>query len=174
MFEEPDGTMGRVDVFCGVPQGLVLGPLLWNITYDVVLTGTVLLESVSITCYADDTLRRDWAEAQERAELGSGVTVETIHGIGLGVCLPKTEVCDFHHSRNPLPRNLALRLEESEIRVGRVLKYLGVTLDPGLSFAQYLPALDSKLRATSASLGRLMPNLRGPGVVTRKLYRSTS
>ena len=46
-----DGKDGRV-----LPQGSVLGPLLWNIAYDLVLTRTVLLEGVSLTCYADDTL----------------------------------------------------------------------------------------------------------------------
>ena len=99
-----------------------------------------------------------------------GTTLEAIRGIGLRVCLPKTEAYGFHCSWNPLPGNRALRLEESEVRVGGVLKYLGVTLDSRLSFAQHLAAFDSKLRATSASSGRLMPNLRGPGDVTRKLY----
>ena len=55
-YEKPDGTTGRANVFCGVPQGSVLEPLLWNIAYDRVLTWTVLPEDVSLTCYADDTL----------------------------------------------------------------------------------------------------------------------
>ena len=130
-------------------------------------TGTVLPESVSITCYAYDTLLlvigHDWAEARKRAELGLCVTVEAIHGIGLRVRLPKTESCGFHSSYNPFPRNPALRLEESEIRIGVILKYLGMTLDSGLPFAQNLAALDFKLRATSSSLGKLMPNLWSSG-----------
>ena len=40
--EKPNGTTGMAVVFCGVPQGSVLGSLLWNITYDHVLTRTVL------------------------------------------------------------------------------------------------------------------------------------
>ena len=65
---------GKADVFCGVPQGSVLGRLLWNIAYDRVLTRTVLAEGVSLTCNADDTLLlatgRGWAEIRERAETG--------------------------------------------------------------------------------------------------------
>ena len=147
-----------------MPQRSVLGLLLWNTAYDV---GTVLPEDVSITCYADDVLRGSEIRGGVLKHLG-GILV-AFPGIGLRVFLRKREASDFHRSRDPLPQNLVLKLEESEIR-GGVLKYLGVTLDSGLSFAQHLATLDSKLRATIASLGRLMPNLRGPEVVTRKLY----
>ncbi|EEB16088.1 endonuclease/reverse transcriptase, putative [Pediculus humanus corporis] len=73
-YEKPDGTTGRADVFCGVPQGSVLGPVLWNVAYDRVLNRTVLPDGVSLTCYVDDTLLlatgRGWAEVRERAEAG--------------------------------------------------------------------------------------------------------
>lgn len=39
----------------GVPQGSILDPLLWNITYDRVLETSLEL-GCSILCYADDTL----------------------------------------------------------------------------------------------------------------------
>ncbi|CAK1579824.1 unnamed protein product [Parnassius mnemosyne] len=49
-----DGA-GRRVMSCGVPQGSVLGPLLWNIGYDWVLRGE-LPSGAELTCYADDTL----------------------------------------------------------------------------------------------------------------------
>ena len=39
VYEKPDGTTGRADVFCGVPQESVLGPLLWNIPTTAVSPG---------------------------------------------------------------------------------------------------------------------------------------
>lgn len=39
----------------GVPQGSVLGPYLWNISYDFILRMD-LPENCDIICFADDTL----------------------------------------------------------------------------------------------------------------------
>ncbi|EFN83627.1 RNA-directed DNA polymerase from mobile element jockey, partial [Harpegnathos saltator] len=41
-------------VRAGVPQGSVLGPLLWNLTYDQVLRAETV-EGCTLLCYADDT-----------------------------------------------------------------------------------------------------------------------
>lgn len=40
---------------CGVPQGSVVGPLLWNLAYDVTLQ-TAIPPGNGIICYTDDTL----------------------------------------------------------------------------------------------------------------------
>ncbi|XP_076302496.1 uncharacterized protein LOC143220793 [Lasioglossum baleicum] len=49
-----DGTVGR-EVYCGVPQVSVLGPILWDLAFDELLHAS-LPGGVSVTCYADDTL----------------------------------------------------------------------------------------------------------------------
>ena len=54
----------------GVPQGLVLGLILWNIGYDWVLRGGTLRE-IKVLGYADDTLvlaqQRTYREAAVNA-----------------------------------------------------------------------------------------------------------
>ena len=157
-----------------MPQGSVLGPLLWNIAHDRVLTRIVLPEGVSLTCYADDTLLlaigRGWAEVRECAKTGFHATVEAIRDTGLRVSLPKTEAYGFHRPRNPRPRDLSIIVDNVRIEVGSSLRYLGLVLDSGLHFGEHLAPLGPKIRAISATLGRLMPNLREPQVKVRRLY----
>jgi len=50
-----DGAPHSRSVCCGVPQGSVLGPTLWNVGYDGVLRG-YLPPGLDLVCYADDTL----------------------------------------------------------------------------------------------------------------------
>ncbi|CAG4963930.1 unnamed protein product [Colias eurytheme] len=96
---------GSHRVACGVPQGSVLGPLLWNIGYNHVLRG-VLPQGVSAICYADDTLvvstGRDYREARLRATAGVAQVVAKIKSLGLKVALEKSEAIWFHgHRRAP-------------------------------------------------------------------------
>jgi hypothetical protein len=80
----------RREVTCGVPQGSMLGPFLWNIGYDWVLRGA-LPEGVAVTCYADDTLVTARGGTQHAANLrataGVAQVVRRIRQLGLEVAL---------------------------------------------------------------------------------------
>jgi len=53
-YRDRDGTVKERSVGCGIPQGSVLGPLLWNLAYDRVLR-SALPPGSTVVCYADDT-----------------------------------------------------------------------------------------------------------------------
>lgn len=73
-------------VTAGVPQGSVLGPFLWNLTYDEVLN-TPLEEKCKIIGYADDTIVLASADNATAASILAGIQTARIlfkiNGLGL-------------------------------------------------------------------------------------------
>ncbi|CAK9815594.1 Putative 115 kDa protein in type-1 retrotransposable element R1DM [Anthophora plagiata] len=168
------GVRRERQVHGGVPQGSVLGPILWDLAYDVVLRAA-LPPGVSVICYADDTLilasgDEDWRRTIRLAEAGVACVVARIRDLGLEIAPRKTEALWFHGPRREGPPRSWMRVGESSVRVGSQLKYLGLTLDSHWRFEVHFEHLVPRVERTAAALGRLLPNLGGPGMRVRRLY----
>ena len=169
------GGMIERTLYRGVPQGSVLGPLLWNIAYDAVLRAPILPDS-ALACYADDTLVLVWGAAWggtvRLAELAVAHVVAAIKGLGLGVSPEKSEAIWFcrRADHGTPPAGYRLRLEGAEIGVGTSMKYLSLTLDSHWTFCAHFERLAPSVKATANALERLLPRLGGPGVGGRRLY----
>ncbi|XP_050559942.1 retrovirus-related Pol polyprotein from type-1 retrotransposable element R1 isoform X2 [Spodoptera frugiperda] len=159
------GEWNRREMSRGVPQGSVLGPLLWNIGYDWVLR-TDLPNGVSVVCYADDTLvlahgRSHQAAANLMARAVATV-VARIRQLGLEVALHKSEAMCFHGRGNaPPPDGSQITAGGVTIGVETTMKYLGLVLDSRWNFVEHFRRLAPKLERTGAALKRLLPNLGG-------------
>ncbi|KMQ89040.1 reverse transcriptase [Lasius niger] len=171
-FRNTEGELVRRSVEAGVPQGSVLGPLLWNIAYDSTLRVTKE-PGCDVVCYADDTLIIATADDIGTAAIRVGIQVamilSQIRRLGLRVSVQKTEAVVFHGRVGPdaLP---TISVGDTRIELKGSMKYLGVFIDSGWSFGDHFAYVTDKVSKVTRAFGRLMPNLRGPREDKRNLY----
>lgn len=67
-YNRKDGSLARTEVQKGVPQGSVLGPLIWIMVYDKVLKVRKEM-GCGVIRYADDTIITSTASTYEEAKL---------------------------------------------------------------------------------------------------------
>ncbi len=157
--------MARKEMTCGVPQGSVLAPLLWNITFDDILKEKVP-PRVSIICYTDDTLvitaEDDISMLQRKVNTALEAMTHWIESVELSLATTKTEVVLFtrHHRFNPP----SFRLKGEQIRLCTALKYSGLWFDEKLTFKEHAKWTAAKAERVIASISRLMSNLGGLSV----------
>lgn len=168
----PSGKM-QVEVSCGVPQGSVVRPLLWNLTYDQVLR-TQLPEGVSMIGFADDTLivgsGKTSKGVEEAVNLALSLVAGKIQELGLTLAVEKTEAVMF--KRTYKDRVPEITLGGADVKIGGCIKYLGVIVDENLRFKQHIKVAGDKAQRVLLSLSRLMPNIGCPKEPRRRLLVS--
>lgn len=167
-------TVEITDVERGVPQGSLLGPLLWILVYNRVLKDT-MEDDCKVLGYVDDTIVLAEADSYEEAKIKASMqterVIQEIRSLGLKMATEKTEAIVFKGRKGKRqPVEDIIKIDRESIKVEKKLKYLGVTLDSRLSFVEHLRYVEKKIVKVKRALGRLMPNLRGPSEGKRRLY----
>ncbi len=154
--------MVRKEMTCGVPQGSVLGPLLWNTAFDDILKEEVP-PGVNVICYADDTLvvtvKNDIPTLEWKVNTAQEVMTRWIKSAGLNLATTTTEAVLFTRRRRFSP--LSFHLKEEQIRLCTAIKYLGLSFDGKLTFKEHAKRTAAKAERIVGSISRLMSNLGG-------------
>ncbi|KAJ8910377.1 hypothetical protein NQ315_012824 [Exocentrus adspersus] len=150
----------------GVPQGAVLGPTLWNVSYNGVLR-IPTEEGVKMVAYADDLAIIVEEQRMEKLNKTLRNVAKWMREHSLKLAPAKTEAIAMWGMKRA--RNIEFKLEGHRITPQKEVKYLGVIIDRGLIFGSHVEYACQKAEKSASALTRLMPNIGGAHMAKRKL-----
>ena len=138
----------------GVPQGSILGPILFNIFLcDLFL----IVENIDIASYADDNTPyctgSDSNEVKSKLERASVKVFKWFYDNAMKANIDK---CHFLSS---LSADSNIKIEESVIKNSNSQKLLGITIDRNLSFNEHVSKLCKKASLKISALSRIFPHI---------------
>ena len=143
-------------ITCGVPQGSVLGPLLFLLYINDMPKCSNILE---FHLFADDTnlflnnpniinLETDLNTELEKVS-------QWLYANKLSLNIDKTSFVVFHSPQRRILHNMNLRISNTSIKSDTCVKYLGLILDSNLNWKAYIHELSKKISRGIGVLSKL-------------------
>jgi exonuclease III len=149
-------TSNMMNITTGVPQGSILGPLLFLIYLNDFSKAS---EHFTMINFADDTALV--SNLRTNANLTSQETETELNKISdwlkvnkLSINVKKTKAMIFHSSRKTVP-SPSIKLHSENIEFVETFTYLGIVLDRHLSWNEHISSIASKISKTIGVLNKL-------------------
>lgn len=172
-FKNRTVKLGKISkkMTAGVPQGSVLGPVLWNILYDGVLK-LRLPKEAKLIGFADDL-----------ALLVGGNDIGSLN-MRVNDCLTRIDEWLVQHQLElapekteavflRCPKNVKMQtnfyLRGTQIEPKKAIKYLGMMIDWQVIFGEHIRYVCKKADIRTTALAKLLPNIKGPNCNKRRV-----
>lgn len=168
-------TATSIDVTCGVPQGSVIGPTLWNVLYDGLLQ-TALPPGVEYLAFADDVAlvarARDSIQLEQLLNASAQTVSDWLRETGLAIAEHKCEAMVITRTRTH--NDINITINGYQVTPKKCIKYLGVNIDSGWRFTEHAKIVAAKAGKVVQRLSRIMPNISAAKPTKRKLLSNVA
>ena len=145
---------------CGVPQGLILGPLLFLIDvndFPKCLTTEKLLMFADDTnvFFSEETFEKLFAVANQQLKNIDNWLISN----KLSLNIDKTHYIIFHTPHSKIPENTNLQLKNANLKRAQCIKFLGVFVNENLSWKPQMVWLLQKTKVCYGIVRKIQPYL---------------